>query len=462
MTVQTSRRLPTLRPSAGALAEIQADQAIKDFQSETAEIVEAPDPLSTRLVLYVLAGMVATAILLGSVVKIDRVVSGNGRVVSNVPNLVVQPLETSVVRSLLVQPGQVVHKGEVLATLDPTFTTADVGTLKAQGSRLAAEIARLEAEDRGEPYQLVQGDADSALQYSLWRSRQAEYAAQMASYKQKIDAYESTIAHAKLDVEHYKSRLGITQEAEDMRKTLEDLRVGSRMSTLQAADAKAEIARNLDKAQGDIVTATHGAEGQRADREVYTEHWKSEIGKNLVDRRTELAKNQDDLAKAERRYELVSLRAAQDAVVLEVGDFSVGSVALPSQKLITLVPIDGGLSIETDIVAMDQGFVAPGQTVNLKFAAYRYADHGVGHGKVRSVSADSFAAREDLSKAQTPNRFYRGMIDITDLPLRDMPKDFALVPGMTVTTDIVVGRRSIMAYILGGAVHTLGEAMREP
>jgi len=462
MTAQTSRRLPTLRPSPQVLAEIQADQAIKDFQSETAEIVEAPDPLSTRLVLYVLAGMVVTAILLGSLIKVDRVVSGNGRVVSNTPNLVVQPLETSVVRSLLVQAGQVVHKGESLATLDPTFTTADVGTLKGQANRLKAEIARLEAEEKGEPYQLVKGDADSTLQYSIWHSRQAEYAAQMTSYKQKIDGYESTIAHAKLDVEHYKSRLGITQEAEDMRRTLEDLRVGSRMNTLQAADAKAEIARSLDRAQGEILTATHGAEGQRADREVYIEHWKSEISKNLVDRRADLVKNEDELAKAERRNELVSLRAVQDAVVLEVGDFSVGSVVTPSQKLITLVPIDSGLSVETDIGATDQGFVAPGQTVNLKFAAYGYIDHGVGHGKVRSISPDSFAARDDLSKAQTPNRFYRAMVDVTDLPLRNVPKDFALVPGMTVTTDIVVGKRTIMAYLLGGAVRTFDEGMREP
>jgi HlyD family type I secretion membrane fusion protein len=405
--------------------------------------------------------MVVLAIVLGSVIKVDRVVSGNGRVVSDVPNLVVSPLETSVVRSLLVRPGQVVHKGEVLATLDPTFTTADVGTLKAQASRLVAEIARLQAEQNGEPYQLVPNDPDSALQYSIWQSRQAEYAAQMLSYKQKIDGYEATIAHAKLDVEHYKSRLGLSQEAEDMRKKLEDLRVGSRMNTLLAADAKAEVARNLDKAQGDIQTATHAAEAARADRDVYEEHWKSDIGKNLNDRQSELDKTKDDLSKAERRGELVNLRAVQDAVVLEVGEFSVGSVVQPSQKLVTLVPIDGGLSIETDIDAMDQGFVAPGQTVNLKFAAYRYIDHGVGHGKVRSISADSFAARED-TKAETPNRFYRAMVDVTDLPLRNMPRDFALVPGMTVTADIVVGRRSIMAYILDGTVRTFSEGMREP
>ena len=462
MTVQASRRLPALRPSPEILAGIQADQAIKDFQSETAEIVEAPDPATARAVIYVLTAMVAVAILLTSVVKIDRVVTGNARVVSDVPNLVVQPLETSVVRSLLVRAGQVVHKGEPLATLDPTFTTADVGTLKAQAGRLKAEIGRLEAEQKGEPYQLVQNDPDSALQFSIWRSRQAEYAAQMLSYKQKIDGFEATIAHAREDVAHYKSRLGLSQEVEDMRKELESLRVGSRLNSLIAEDTKVEISRNLVKAQSDIETASHGLEGQRADRDVYVEHWKSEIGKNLVDRRSELDKNTDDLSKAQRRDDLISLRAVQDAVVLEVGEFSVGSVVQPSQKLITLVPIDGGLSIEADIGAIDQGFVAPGQAVNLKFTAYRYIDHGVGHGKVRSVSADSFAVREDNVKAQTQDRFYRAMVDIGDLPLRNVPQDFTLVPGMTVTADIVVGKRSIMAYILEGAVRTFDEGMREP
>ena len=460
MTAQASRRLPALKVSSQALAEIQADQAIKDFQSETAEIVDAPDPLTARLVIYVLAGMVAFAIVLASVIKVDRVVTGNGRVVSDVPNLVVQPLDASIVRSLLVRAGQVVHKGEQLATLDPTFTTADVGSLKGQANRLKATIARLEAEQKGAPYLQVDDDPESILQYSIWRSRQAEYAAQMLSYKQKIDGYEATATRAKQDVEHYKSRLGLNQQVEDMRKDLEKLQVGSKLNSLLATDSRVEIQRNLAQSQNDIATATHEMEGQRADRDVYNEHWKSDLTKQLVDAQNDLDKTNDDLSKAQRREELVSLRAEEDSVVLEIGDFSVGSVVQPGQKLITLVPIDSGLSIETDIDAIDQGFVMTGQTVNLKFAAYRYVEHGVGHGKVRSISPDSFAAKDD-TKAESP-RFYRAMVDVTDLPLRNVPKDFTLVPGMTVSSDIVVGRRSIMAYIIGGAMRTFSEGMREP
>jgi len=437
-----------------------ADQAINDFQSETAEITGAPDPLTARLLLYVLAAMVLLAILLGSVLKIERVVSGNGRVVSDVPSLLVQPLETSIVRSILVHAGQKVRQGDVLATLDPTFSTADVGNLREQAARLQASIARLQAEQADTPFLAKAEDPSTLLQLSIWRSRRAEYDSRMLEFKQKMESAEATIAHAREDVAHYGSRLDLGKQVEDMRKELERVQAGSRLNSLIAADNRIEMSRNLAQAQNQILSATHEMEAERAGRDVFVQQWKSAITKELVDQRSEFDKISEDLTKAEKRQDLIALRAVADAVVLEVGQVSVGSVVQPGEKLMTLVPATGGLFVETDLSASDQGFVVPGQEVNLKFAAYRYVDHGMGRGVVRSISADSFAASE--GKAETPNRFYRARIDVTRVKLRNLPADFTLVPGMTVTTDIVVGRRSIMRYLTEGALRNSAEGLREP
>jgi hemolysin D len=43
-----------------------------------------------------------------------------------------------------------------------------------------------------------------------------------------------------------------------------------------------------------------------------------------------------------------------------------------------------------------------------------------------------------------------------------VPRDFQLIPGLTVSGDILVGRRTIMAYLLEGVMRTGSEAMREP
>jgi hypothetical protein len=53
-------------------------------------------------------------------------------------------------------------------------------------------------------------------------------------------------------------------------------------------------------------------------------------------------------------------------------------------------------------------------------------------------------------------------VAITDAKLRNVPKDFRIVPGMTVEGEILVGRRTIMSYLVEGILKTGSEAMREP
>jgi len=56
---------------------------------------------------------------------VDSTISANGKIVTSDAEIVIQPVEMSVVRSVAVKMGQQVKAGEVLATLDPTFTEAD-------------------------------------------------------------------------------------------------------------------------------------------------------------------------------------------------------------------------------------------------------------------------------------------------------------------------------------------------
>ena len=71
---------------------------------------------------------------------------------ADTPPVVVQPVALSVIREIRVKAGDIVHKGDVLATLDPTFTQSDSGTLTTQSDALQAEIRRLDAELSNTPY----------------------------------------------------------------------------------------------------------------------------------------------------------------------------------------------------------------------------------------------------------------------------------------------------------------------
>ena len=121
------------------------ENIVRLFQSETSEILAAPEPRRVRATLLILAVMIVSLIGASSFTRLDRVVSSKGQIVTTEPTIVVQALDPSIIKTLEVREGQRVKAGEVLATLDPTFAAADVSALNLQLASLNAQIARAEA-----------------------------------------------------------------------------------------------------------------------------------------------------------------------------------------------------------------------------------------------------------------------------------------------------------------------------
>jgi len=170
----------------------------------------------------------------------------------------------------------------------------------------------------------------------------------------------------------------------------------------------------------------------------------------------------------------VELRADKDATVLTIAKVSVGSVLQSGDQFITLVPLDAPLQVEGKIAGRDDGFVHVGDPVAIKFDTFPYSQYGLAYGTVKTISADSFSSQD---AQQHPARgagtaggndpaddqaFYRARISLDDIKLHDTPVGFHIVPGMPVTSDIKVGKRTMLGYLLGRVLPVAHEAMREP
>src|ERR1700736_1433664 len=155
---------------------------ILEFQSPSGAIAAAPIPRTARGTIWVISSMFAACLVAMGLIPIDRVVTAQGKVVSKEPLLVVQPLETSIIRSIDVTEGQSVHAGDVLARLDPTFTSADVGALQAQVSSLQAEVARMQAEMEERSFQYSGVDPAMLLQAAIYTQRESERRSKLEFY----------------------------------------------------------------------------------------------------------------------------------------------------------------------------------------------------------------------------------------------------------------------------------------
>jgi multidrug efflux pump subunit AcrA (membrane-fusion protein) len=135
--------------------------------------------------------------------------------------------------------------------------------------------------------------------------------------------------------------------------------------------------------------------------------------------------------------------------------------------LFNLVPLNAPLEVDAQIDSQDIGFVKVGDKVTIKFEAYKFLEHGTGTGIVKTISQDAFteASTQDAMGAgggTSRSPYFDARITITDVKLHDVAKNFRMSPGMTVESDIVVGKRTLMWYMVGGAMRSGAEALHEP
>ena len=466
----------SLRPSSKAISTAVAESddptlpAILEFQSPSTAITAMPNPALARGMVWVISSMFAVIVAVMALIPIDQVVTAQARVVSRSPTLVVQPLDTAIVRSIDVHSGEFVHAGQVLARLDPTFAAADLGALVAQVSSLQAQVSRLRAEADGRPFTYSGTDPDLSLQAAIFGQRQAEYNYKLENYAQKFDSLVAVIARANSDAAGYRSRLAVATNVEQMRRELERLQVGSKLNTLAAMDSRVEVERSLHNAEETAGGAQRDLAAMVAERDGYIQSWRADVSDKLNDASGKLSDARESLNKAQLHRQLVELRADHDATVLTVAKVSVGSVLQSGQEFITLVPADATLEIEANIFGHDNGYVHVGDTTSIKFDTFPYRIYGMATGTVRTISADSFTGQDDQRNptgavpvpSGTTEPYYRARITIDRVDLHNTPEGFHVMPGMPITADIKVGKRTVLTYILGRVLPLTDEAMREP
>ena len=455
------------RPSESADPTLPA---ILEFQWPSTAIVNAQVPRSARGITWVITSMVFVLIATMGLIPVDQVVTTRGIVASQSPTILVQPLETAIVRSIEVREGQQVHAGQLLARLDPTFAAADVGALTAQVATLEAEVRRLQAEAEGRPFAYGGDDPAMMLQASIFNLRQAERSARLDNYAQKIDGLQQIAAHSQAEAATYRQRLAVAVRIEGMRKEVERQKYESTLNSLIATDTRLQIENGLVRAQNDAATALNQRDALKAERDAYDQNWQAEVSQDLANKTQKLRDAREDLNKAHLRRQLVELHADRDAIVQSMAKVSVGSVLQSGQQFISLVPTDASLEIEANVSGQDNGFVHVGDPVSIKFDTFPYSQYGMAAGTVRIVSPDSFSAQDEARNPtsalpalpSSTEPYYRARIAIDRVALHGVPAGFRVMPGMPVTADIKVGKRTVLSYLLGRVLPLAQEGMREP
>jgi hemolysin D len=452
------------RRSLFRAAPARKPAVVSEFQSDAIEVEEHAPPRIARVTLYCVVALILAAVGWAAGSQVDMIVAAQGKLITTRPNLVVQPLETSVIRQIHVRAGDVVNRGDVLATLDPTFSQADLDQLRTRVAAFDATINRLKAELGG--YDFVVTDTanpDDALQGEMFLQRRTFHESQLRNFDAQIASALANLKTSHDEEAVLVQRLETVRSIEAMRGTLMDKEVGSKLNFLLSRDARLEVETNLSRIRGNQADYEHKVEKTRADRQVFVEEFRRTAYQDLVETLAKRNSAAEDLKKVELRRQLIMLSAPADSIVLEIANRTVGSVVREAETLFVLVPRNVPLQAEINVEGKDIGRVAVGQPVRIKFEAFPFQKYGTGSGNVRVISHDTFAPDTKGEGARRiPAPYYRVLVDVTDTKLRRQPERIQMIPGMAVTAELKVGRRSVISYFLYPLLRGLDESIREP
>ncbi len=452
------------------------------FLPAALEIVETPpSPIGRKVGLTIIL-LFCAALVWAWWGTIDIVASATGKIVPSGRTKVIQPFETGVVRSIRVQDGQAVKAGDVLIELDPTVNAAERDHLRNDLLAEQLNIARLRAALAGgdDPVSdfAPPADADPSLissQRQLLVNQVTEHRAKIAALSRQQTQKEAEQATTAATIRKLETLIPIIQPRVDIRKTLMDKELGSKLTYYEVLQLLVEQQEELSVQKSHLREADAAVAAIAETRGQAAAEFRRTLSDELVKAEQKANGLAQDLIKAEQKTKLQLLTAPVDGVVQQLAIHTVGGVVTPAQSLLVVVPSDSRLEIEAMVSNRDIGFVQPGHEAEIKIDTFNFTRYGLLHGRVLSVSQDAIirerqqdrpndrglGTQNDSSepKGQELNYSARISLDRTKMQIDDRMVN--LSPGMAVTLEIKTGSRMILSYLLSPLLRYRQETLRE-
>lgn len=433
--------------------------------------LQTSSPTLHLSILFSLAVFIATLVM-AFIFKIEVVARGQGRVIPTSRVQVIQPEFPSKIKSIFVQNGSMVEKGEPLVEFDAIDSNAELAKITAERERLNIETSRINTmitallgDHKNKNFlerTKVNFKSQSSLnirpffteQMALLESEIMDLLAELQQIEARHDASIRSEAVTQANISKVSAALDIQAERLSTSKKLLDKGNSSRSAFLDVQQSFTDLTHQRDVLQRELEQKISERFGLNADRRRAI----TDRSQRLLSRKTEiesrLALLAEEANSAKRRLDSAILRAPMSGTVDQLKVFTLGGVAESGAELMRIVPADLEIEIEATFSNQDIGFVAVGQATNIRMDAFPSERFGLVKGEVKDLSADS---------VQSPAGEWGYAVRIRPATnfLKAGNEQFSLRPGMTATIDVTTDERRLISYFFAPILRTIEDSLGE-
>ena len=313
-----------------------------------------------------------------------------------------------------------------------------------------------------------------SAQRQLLLNQVTEHRAKIAALARQQAQKEAEQATTTATIHKLETLIPVIQPRVDIRKTLMDKELGSKLTYFETLQLLVEQQEELSVQKSHLHEAEAAAAAIRETRGQAEAEYRHTLSDDLAKAEQKASGLTQDLIKAEQKTRLQLLTAPVDGVVQQLAIHTVGGVVTPAQSLLVIVPSDSRLEIEAMVSNRDIGFVHAGQEAEIKIDTFNFTRYGLLHGEVLSVSQDAIirdrqqnrhdralGTPNDTSEPKDQELNYSARISLDRTKMQIDDRMVNLSPGMAVTVEIKTGSRVILSYLLSPLLRYGQETLRE-
>lgn len=437
-----------------------AEQDIAYMSSLSQAALEKPT-VKSQMVVWVILLVAVWLIVWSNYAELDKIVRGEGKVVPSSQIQIIQNLEGGIVEELFIRSGDKVAKGQVLIKLDNTQFSSSFDESELREAELTAKSQRLAAEAFNTPFRISKDVITDSLIQALYDREHQLYISRQKQLLTTDNILVEQIQQKKLELqEAYSQQKQLTRSLNLLKKEVSFMKplvkqgIASQVDLLKLEREENEALSNLKSVQFSIPkikSAIIEARSKRDDaKETFANEAQEQMNQVLAEKE-QLIKSK---AALQDRVDRTDVKSPVNGTIKQMFVNTIGGVVQPGSDIVEIVPDDDSLVLETKILPADIGFIYLGLKAKVKFTAYDFAIYGGLDGSVVRISADTITDEDG-------NSFYIARIKTDKNHLGAKDKPLYLLPGMTSSVDIIVGKHTVLDYLLKPIIKAKDMALRE-
>jgi len=405
-------------------------------------------PRGASLLLWAGALFIILAIIWANWAELDEIARGEGEIIPSHQLQIVQNLEGGIVSEILVREGELVEKGQVLMRIEDKRFTSSFRENQVRLLELSARSARLEAESSNADFVLPENFPEEYRnlldqERLLYDSRLEELNTNLSVLTQQEQQRKQELIEAKGRIEQLRRsynlllrelRISDPLVKEGVISEVEHLRLRRQVNDLRGEMSSIEL--SIPRIESTI------AEYQQKKQELEL-NFRNRARAELNEVFAEQTRLEEALSGMEDRISRTEVKAPIKGTVKQLMINTIDGVVRPGDPLLSIVPWEDKLLVEARIKPSDIANIRLNQPAVVKVSAYDFAIYGGLDAKVKFISPGTIMDEETkqpyyLVRLETETQ------DTTSTGQEALP----LMAGMTVSVDIMTGKKTVMHYLL--------------